>query len=147
MDKANQLQAVVEIKISAPIKTVFDSIVRPEKLSCYFTSKSSGILESGKTVIWTWSDVYVELPIKVNEVNERNEGNEVKGNQSISFAWSASGVETQVEIVLQPTTVLSTYIKVIESAWENDAIGIKRYGEQTKGWMHMLCCMKAFLEY
>lgn len=61
--------------------------------------------------------------------------------------WSASGIETLVTIVLHPVDRSTTSVHISESGWESDEEGIKRFGEQTQGWVHMITCMKAFLEY
>ncbi|MFC4767673.1 hypothetical protein [Effusibacillus consociatus] len=63
------------------------------------------------------------------------------------FLWSASGVETAVELTLSPLDATSTSVKVREDGWEGNEEGIKSYGQQTQGWVDMLLCMKAFLEY
>jgi uncharacterized protein YndB with AHSA1/START domain len=138
-EKQMKLQAEVEKKISKPVKEVFEAIVDPEKMSHYFITSGSGRLEEGKTVIWKWDDVGAELPITVKKVDEKH--------YIISFLWSASGVETNVEIKLKPLDATTTLITVCEDGWESDEKGIKRYGQQIHGWVDMVTCMKAFLEY
>ena len=34
-----------------------------------------------------------------------------------------------------------------ESGWPPDDQGIQRCLEQMQGWVHMLCCLKAYLEH
>jgi hypothetical protein len=36
---------------------------------------------------------------------------------------------------------------VREDGWESDEKSIKRYGQQIHGWVDMVTCIKAFLEY
>lgn len=132
------LQVEVEIIISKSVKEVFSAIVDPEKMSQYFISNGSARLEEGKTIYWRWDDVGAELPIKVKKVNEE---------QCISFIWNASGVETTVVLTLNALEETSTSVKVLEDGWESNAEGIKSFGQQTQGWVDMLLCMKAFLEY
>lgn len=131
------LRVEVERTISKSVQEVFEAIVNPEKMSHYFISSASGNLQEGKTIIWKWDDVAAELPIKVMKVDEDH----------ISFLWSASGVETTVELTLTPLDATSTSVMVCEDGWESNIVGIKRFGQQTHGWVEMLLCMKAFLEY
>lgn len=79
------------------------------------------MLVEGKQVIWKWDDVGAELPIKVIKVD--------KDANCITFLWSASGVETTVEIPLEPSGEKKV-IKVSEDGWESNEEGIKRYGQQ-----------------
>jgi uncharacterized protein YndB with AHSA1/START domain len=133
------LQVEVETTILKPIDTVFEAILSPEVMANYFISSGSDRLEEGKTIIWKWNDAGVELPITVKKVeNEQH---------FLSFLWSASGVETTVEFRLESLEKGRTLVKVREDGWESDEQGIKRYGEQTQGWVDMVTCMKAFLEF
>lgn len=134
-----KLQVEVELIISKPVHEVFEAIVAPEKMANYFITNGSCRLEEGKNVIWRWDDVGAELPITVIKVDEEQ--------HFISFTWSASGVKTTVEIKLESLEGVKTSVKVSENDWESDEEGIKRYGQQTQGWVDMLTCMKAYLEF
>jgi uncharacterized protein YndB with AHSA1/START domain len=133
-----KLKVKVEKKISKPIHEVFEAIVNPEKMSNYFISSASGQLEEGKTIIWRWDDVGAELPITVKKVDKNN---------FISFLWSASGIKTSVEINLTSLNDDTTLVIVHEDGWESDEEGIKRFGQQTQGWVDMVTCLQAYLEY
>jgi uncharacterized protein YndB with AHSA1/START domain len=133
-----KLQVEFESIIQKPVDIVFEAIVAPEKMSNYFISSGSDRLEEGKVVIWRWNDVDAELPIKVTKLEKEH---------FISFLWSASGVDTKVEIKLEAINRNKTSVKVCEDGWESDEEGIKRYGQQTQGWVDMITCMKAFLEF
>ena len=100
-----KLKAEVETIISQHCNEVFEAIVDPEKMSNYFISGGIGRIEEGNQVIWKWYDVGAELLIKVIKV--------VKDANCITFLWSASGVETTVEISLEPSGE-KTVIKVSE---------------------------------
>jgi len=52
-----------------------------------------------------------------------------------------------VTITLQPLPRGATVVHVKESGWPADAEGIANCVQQTQGWMHMLCCLKAYLEH
>ena len=132
------LEAKAELRIARPPTEVFEAIVDPEKMSRYFISSGSGRLETGKSVEWTWADVGARMTIKSGEV---------VSPQRISFRWPATGAETSVEIRLEPSAENATLVKVVERGWNPDAAGIASYAQQIGGWVHMLLCLKAFLEH
>lgn len=136
MDK-KPLQVKTQIAIAKPTHEVFEAVVDPEKMSHYFISSGSGRIESGKTVHWVFDDVGVGLDVKVQRVDR---------DRFVSFLWSASGAEALVEIQIVSGDS-ATLVKVSESGWPADEKGIARCVEQTRGWTHFLCCMKAYLEH
>jgi uncharacterized protein YndB with AHSA1/START domain len=135
---AELLEVKTDLKILKSPEEIFEAIIDPKKMSKYFISSSSGRLEAGKTVHWVFADVPVELNVEVTEVEER---------RFISYQWSASGVKTKVIIDLKPVGEAATSVRILESGWPSNSMGIARCIEQSKGWVHFLCCLKAFLEY
>ena len=95
-------------------------------------------MEAGSSVVWTWEEPDLKLDVEVEEAER---------NRRLAFAWSASGVPTRVLVEFEARDDATTQVTVREEGWENDAQGIARYGQQTQGWVHMLACLKAFLEY
>ena len=87
---------------------------------------------------WTWADKGARLTVRVQKVEK---------DSNISFLCSASGVESLVEMELVPVNETATVVKVTETGWSSDPQGIARLAEQTQGWVHFLCCLKAFLEF
>ena len=134
----NVLKVKTEARISRPIHEVFESIVDPDKMSRYFITTGSGRMESNRVLIWTWADKGARLNIKVLKAER---------DRRISFLWPASGVETLVKIELTPADERATVVTVTEMGWPDDTQGIARLAEQTQGWVHFLCCLKAFLEF
>ena len=63
------------------------------------------------------------------------------------FLWQASGVETSVVLELEQINSGETIVRVCEDGWPRDDEGMARALEQMQGWMNMLCCMKAYLEF
>ena len=130
------LRVKAEATIPRPRHEVFEAIVDPAKMSCYFTSAGSGRLEAGKTITWTFGDVGAELAVRVGRVER---------DHHIAFTWPASGVESAVAIELTDTDDGGTLLQVEEGAWPADGAGIERYGGQSQGWADMLACLKAYL--
>lgn len=128
----------VENVISRGCEEVFEAISDPAQMRHYFISSGSGRLEAGKEVIWRWEDVGAELSIKVIQAD--------KARKIIEFQWDASGIETNVQIILEQSGK-KTVVKINETGWESNGEGIQRYGQQIQGWVDMVTCMKAYLEF
>jgi len=57
----------VRTKIERPVSEVFNAIVSREILKRYFAGDSSGDLEAGQTIIWSWPEAG-EYPVLVKKV-------------------------------------------------------------------------------
>jgi uncharacterized protein YndB with AHSA1/START domain len=131
------LRVKTQLAIAKPAHEVFEAIVDPQQMSHYFISSGSARMESGKTVHWVFDGAGAGLDATVKRAEP---------DRFVSFLWSASGVEALVEMEIVPAEG-GTLLKVSESEWPADAKGTARCVEQTQGWTHFLCCMKAHLEY
>jgi uncharacterized protein YndB with AHSA1/START domain len=129
----------VQLKIRKPIGEVFDAVVRPEKLSGYFVKTSTGPLVEGTTVKWSFAEAPEPFDVVVKHVNK---------NERIVFEWPAEegGYNTRVEMVFK-TLDDGTLVQISESGWRDTLAGIKASYGNAGGWMHMLVCLKGFLEY
>ena len=130
-----KLIAKATIQIQKPIDEVFEGIVNPENMTKYFISESSGRLETGKELIWKFSESPDECPVK--EVK-------VETNRSVSFVWDD---ETVVNITLESQHDKSTVVKVTEDGKAYSEDNLKWVVGNTEGWANFLACMKAYLEY
>ena len=85
----------VQLKICKSPAEVFEAVVNPKKLSGYFVKDSTGPLEEGQTVKWS----FVEAPEPFDVVVKHA----VK-NERIVFEWpaEAGGYSTRVEMVFKP---------------------------------------------
>ena len=133
-----QLEVKTKIRIGAPAHEVFEAIIDPAKMSQYFITEASGPMEAGKTISWTWADYNTTINIHVQKVEK---------NHYISFTWPGSDVETIVDIQLDAETESVTSVTIKEKDWHKDDKGIQRLTEQTQGWLDMLLCLKAFVQY
>jgi uncharacterized protein YndB with AHSA1/START domain len=134
----DKIRAKVQMGILKPANEIFEAIVNPEKMSKYFISGSTGKMESGKTLTWTWQDFGAELQIKVGKVEK---------DKTVSFEWSGSGVECVVVITIEPKNENQTLVKITESDWPADYKGATQCMGQVEGWTNFLCCLKAYLEH
>ncbi len=133
-----ELKVDTHLDIARPTAEVFEAIVDPEKMSKYFISSGVGRMDREKNVLWRFSDHGgVEFPVKVLEMVKE---------KRISFQWPVCGTESRVDIDLTPSRI-GTRVGILEGPWSNDAAGIAALSQQTQGWMHFLCCLKAHLEH
>lgn len=132
------LEVNTKIRIGCPVNQVFEAIIDPAKMSQYFITHASGPLETGKSISWTWADYNATMQIDVQKIEV---------DRLISFKWLGSGVKTVVTIQLSPETDKITLVSVQETGWNQDDEGIIRLTEQTQGWVDMLLCLKAFVQY
>lgn len=66
------MEVKVQEKINKPLSEVFEGIADPQKLSSYFTTRASGRIEEGKTLIWSWADYNAELSVEIEKSSPIN---------------------------------------------------------------------------
>jgi uncharacterized protein YndB with AHSA1/START domain len=130
----------VQLKIRKPVAEVFDAVVDPKKISGYFVQNASAPLVAGKTVKWRFAEVPGEHDVVVREVVQ---------NERLVLEWGASegGYNTRIEMSFKPLDAGNTMVQVSESGFRDTAAGIKSSYSNAGGWMHMMCCLKGYLEY
>ena len=134
----NVLKVNIKMGIQKPAKDVFEAIIDHERMNKYFITKSTGRMESGKTLTWSWEDYNAEHKIKVGKIEK---------DKLVSFTWEGSGVECLVVITLEKKGDHQTLVNITESDWPVDYKGALQCMGQVEGWTHFLCCLKAYLEY
>ena len=129
-----------QMNIRSPVAEVFDALVNPEKLCGYFTSAANGTLVEGEMVEWRWADYGcgARLVVRVAKVEQ---------DRYVAFHWPATGRDTLVEFTFEPVSDSVTKVSIREGEWEANEVGVKALVAQAEGWMHMVTCMKAWLEY
>ena len=133
-----KLTAKASIQIQKPIHEVFEAIVDPNKMSHYFIKGSTGRLETGKTIDWTFPEFADSFPVT---------GKTIEADSYISFDWSGGTAGQLVEIHLSTYGDSTTVVKITEHGMNNDQDGILIMMRQTEGWANFLACLKAYLEY
>ena len=133
-----KLEINCAMQIQKPIHEVFDAIILPEKMTNYFISQSTGIMEEGKNLIWKFPEFDFECPVKVQKIEK---------DKYISFYWENSGVDLLVEITLSENENNSTLVSISEKSMENNEEGLKWLSGNSFGWSNFLACLKAYLEY
>lgn len=130
----------VQLKIRKPVAEVFDAVVDPKKLSGYFVQNASAPIAAGTTVKWRFAEVPGEHDVVVREVAR---------NERIVLEWEASegGYRTRIEMAFKPLDAGNTMVQISEAGFRDTAAGIKSSYGNCGGWMHMMCCLKASVEY
>lgn len=131
----------IQLKIRKPAAEVFDAVVNPEKLTGYFLQTTSGPLVEGVTVKWKFAEVEQPFDVVVTKV---------VANERIEFDWPSGKAEaptTHVEMVFKPMDAANTMVQVSESGWPATETGFQGSHGNAAGWMHMLACLKAYIEY
>lgn len=130
----------VQLKIGKPVSEVFDAVVNPDKLTRYFIQSTNGPLVEGVTVRWKFAEVPEAFDVIVREV---------RPGERIVFEWPAEDGDysTRVEMTFLAVEDASTLVQIKESGWRPNPTGIEASYSNAGGWMHMMCCLKAYLEF
>ncbi len=65
--------AKAEMLIRKPVAEVFEAFINPEITTKFWFTKSSGRLEPGKQVTWTWEMYDHSIKVIVKEIDKINE--------------------------------------------------------------------------
>jgi uncharacterized protein YndB with AHSA1/START domain len=108
--------AKAEMLIRKPVAEVFEAFVDPEITRRFWFTKSTGRLEAGKHIVWTWEmyDMSIEVDVK-----------DVEPNKRIVIEWANYGSMTTVEWVFTPLENDTTYVTItnqdsreMETRWQ-----------------------------
>jgi uncharacterized protein YndB with AHSA1/START domain len=125
--------------IRRPVEQVFEAIVNPEITSRFWFSKGSGRLESGKKVRWEWESH--DVSIEVTAIS-------VEPQKRVLIEWPGYTGPTRVEWTFQAVPYGTTFVRVQESGWTDDADRLIRYvADSTQGFTLMVAGLKALLEH
>ena len=126
--------------IRRPPAEAFAAFIDPAITTRFWFTKSTGRLEPGKHVTWTWEmyDVSVEVEVKEIEVNKR-----------ILIDWGNYGEMTQVEWIFTPyKDGAATYVTITNSGFKGDGDKVVKDAlDSTGGFTWALAGLKALLEH
>ena len=139
LELTNAPSARAEMLIRRPAANVFEAFANPEITTRFWFTKSSGRLEAGKQVTWTWEMYNASVQVKVKEVEP---------NKRIVVEWPYNGFPTTIEWIFTPYTADATYVSVTNSGFGGDGDKIVNDALESKGgFTWVLAGLKAFLEH
>ncbi len=131
--------AKAEMLIRKPVAEVFEAFVNPEITTKFWFTKSSGRLEAGKQVTWSWEMYNHSAQVTVKEVEQ---------NKRILIEWSAYGAPTTIEWIFTPYKNDSTFVSVTNTGFQGDGDEIVAQAlDSTGGFTWVLAGLKAYLEH
>ncbi|MCL2130263.1 MAG: SRPBCC domain-containing protein [Treponema sp.] len=135
--KKNEFSIKVQLLVWKPVNEVFRAFIDPDITGNFWFSKSTGMLEEGKTVTWEWKANNASALIKVEEIIE---------NKLIKFDWGDP--IPKVEITFATYGDNATLV-VMENFNETHTVGeiIDEIIESTANLTSVLDGLKAYLEH
>lgn len=128
-----------EMLIRKPVAEVFEAFVDPEITTRFWFTKSTGRLEAGKHITWTWEMYDISVQVNVKEVEE---------GERILIEWGNHGSMTSVEWVFTPYESDNTYVSITNSGFQGDGDKVVKDALDSKGgFTWVLAGLKALLEH
>lgn len=123
--------------IRKPVATVFQAFIDPKITTNFWFTKSSGPLEAGKTVSWTWEMYGVSTTVFVKDIIP---------NKNIVTEWGDPA--TTVEYQFTALSADTTYVVIKNYGFNltGDDL-IQAIKDNTAGFTTVLDNMKAYLEH
>lgn len=124
--------------IRRPPAEVFEAFIDPAITRRFWFTKSTGRLEPGKHVTWTWEmyDISTDVEVKEIEVNKR-----------ILIEWGNYDEKTTVEWIFTPYEDDATYVTITNSGFQGDGDKMVSDALDSKGgFTWVLAGLKALLE-
>lgn len=133
----NRIYAGAQMKIRKPVAEVFNAFIDSEVTINFWFTKSSGKLETGKTVVWEW---------EMYGVSTKVETVEIVPNRKIAIRWGEP--QTNVDFNFTELSDGSTYIDIKHYGFTeqgDDLIAAIR--DSTGGFTTVVDGLKAWLEH
>ena len=124
--------------IRRPVKEVFDAFIDPAVTTKFWFTKSTGKLETGTFVEWTWEMYGVSALVKVIDI---------KPPEEIIIEWDEDPATT-VHWTFQELGPNKTYVSIKNYGFEGDQEQlISQIRDSTGGFTWVLSGLKALLEH
>src|ERR1039458_1717216 len=137
--KANPKDAIAEMLIRKPISEVFEAFINPEITTKFWFTKSTGKLEQGKQVEWTWEMYNVTVPVSVKSIEK---------NKTILIEWGNSNQKTSVEWTFRKINDNATFVSVVNSGFVGNTEELMlQIRDSTGGFTFLMAGLKAYLEH
>lgn len=127
----------VQMLIRKPAEKVFQAFIDPSITTNFWFTKSSGSLEAGRTVTWSWEMYGVSGEVHVQEIIP---------NTKISVVWGIQ--KTTVDFEFNAVTDDTTFVVIKTYGFnQNGDDLIQAIKDNTGGFTSVLAGLKAYLEH
>lgn len=123
--------------IRKPVATVFQAFIDPKITTNFWFTKSSGPLEAGKTISWTWEMYGVSTTVFVKDIIP---------NKKIVTEWGDPATTVEYEFTALSADTTYVVIKNYGFNLTGDDL-IQAIKDNTAGFTTVLDNMKAYLEH
>lgn len=131
--------AKAEMIIRKPVGDVFEAFINPDITTQFWFTRSSGRLETGKTLTWQWEmyNASAQVIVKAIEPDRR-----------IHIEWGDDSGMTTVEWRFTPLKSGFTFVQVTNSGFKGtDDEVVAQVIDSTGGFSFLLAGLKAWLEH
>jgi len=138
METTNNHYAEAAMLIRKPLSEVFNAFVDPGVTTRIWFTKSSGKLEAGKHIDWTWEMFNHTVSVKVLELIP---------NEKISIQWG-DDPEAIVTWTFRTSGEAGTFVSIVNRGFKGSSEElISQIRDATGGFSWVLAGLKAYLEY
>lgn len=137
MTNKNKTGVEAQMLIRKPVAMVFKAFINPELTKNFWFTKSTGKLETGKTITWEWEMYKVSTNVNVKEIAP---------NKSIAITWGEPA--TNVDFEFNAVSETTTYVVIRNYGFdlEGDEL-VKAINDNTGGFTTVLDGLKAYMEH
>ena len=135
----NQNFAEAGMLIRKPVSEVFEAFVNPEVTTNFWFTKSSGKLEEGEEITWTWEMYGLDVPVRVSDV---------VNNEKIEIEWGNYDDMTRVVFTFKKISENETFVNVVNDLFKGNTDDMKKQiRDSTGGFNLVMAGCKAWLEH
>lgn len=133
------LSAETGMLIRKPVAEVFDAFIDPAITTKFWFTKSTGKLEKGKRVVWTWEMYNVSGEVNVIDIVP---------NKRIEVSWVNGGELLRVEWTFKILGEQSTFVNILMDGFTGDIKSVvESVSGNVGGFTWVLAGLKAYLEH
>jgi uncharacterized protein YndB with AHSA1/START domain len=131
--------AKAEFLIRRPVAAVFNAFVDPSVTTKFWFNKSSGQLESGKTLRWYWDICPEPTDVRVKAL---------EANKRILIEWGSPEDFSTVEWLFTSRSNDTTWVSITSSGFRGDGDSVVNQAlDAMGGFTLVLAAAKIFLEH
>lgn len=137
MTPSNTAIVTAQMLIRRPAAEVFNAFIDPAVTTNFWFTKSTGKLETGKTITWTWEMYGVSINVQVKEIAP---------GQKIVVDWNDP--VTTIEFNFQDRGDGTTYLVINNYGFKQEGLELaKAINDNTGGFTTVVDGLKAWLEH